>query len=63
MPPGSPAGNRSFGLTGAGKGSAERSSKWRDNYPEVQWTGVTGFVRKGAKLVKGYQAKPEPEDV
>lgn len=54
-------GNRSFGLVGAGKGSLERSSKWRENYPEVAWTGVE-MQRVGAKLVKRYPATPtEPE--
>ena len=43
---------------GCGKGDKERSSKWRANYAEVNWTGVTGFVRDGARFVKRYGTAP-----
>lgn len=60
MPPGSPAGNRSFGLSGAGKGAAERSFLWRRNLDEVDFhrEQPDGFSRKGVRLVKKYPSVP-----
>lgn len=63
MPPSSPPGNRSFGLEGAGKGDSERSSKWRDNYPDINWPGVEGLVKRGAKLVKVYGSTRLPQEI
>jgi hypothetical protein len=60
MPPGSPPGNRSFGLSGAGKGSAERSADWRKNYDEVTWPkSDVGFERRGVRQVKTYKQPAE----
>lgn len=55
-------GNRNFGLSGAGKGSAERSSKWREHYNDIDWGVIDCFAfdpsvrRDGQKLVKRYGA-------
>lgn len=40
MPKNSLPGQRDIGLTGAGagKGDAERSTKWRENYDEIEWS-------------------------
>lgn len=50
------AGNRSFGLNTNGKGSADRSPGWRDNYHTISGFGtfIVGFVRKGGKQTKKY---------
>jgi hypothetical protein len=55
MPPHSAPHNRRFGLSGAGKGSAERSQDWRKSYDEINWPkSEVGFTRDGNKLVKRY---------
>jgi len=44
----------------AGKGDKERSSKWRENYQEINWgAGPEGFTPDGAKQVKTYRESPE----
>lgn len=44
---------------GAGKGDAERSSGWRNNYSEINWPGVSGLQRdRRGRLVKTYGPKP-----
>lgn len=63
MPPGSNFGTRDIGLDshGAGKGDKERSLTWRNGYDDINWhrpISSDGFVRKGARLVKRYPAKP-----
>ncbi len=50
--------DRSLFNHGPGKGDKERSSGWRANYDEINWTGV-GMVRRGTKLVKRYAAPAE----
>lgn len=57
---------RDLGISGAGKGDAERSPGWRDHYDEIWWPAnisddgtVTKeidaqFKRRGAKLIKTY---------
>jgi hypothetical protein len=48
---------------GAGKGDKERGSKWRENYPAIEW-GIfrPDMERRGVKQVKRYGtlAKAEP---
>jgi hypothetical protein len=53
---------------GAGKGDADRSPNWRENYDEVAWPDGgkraegNGFVRKGGKIIKRYgPAEPEKD--
>jgi hypothetical protein len=61
MPPGSPPGNRSFGLCGAGKGCAERGSEWRRKFDEITWPKSScGFETRGLKQVKTYKQPAEP---
>lgn len=55
-----------LGSTGAGKGDADRSPGWRDNYDEIGWPVVIldngsthklideAFKRSGNKLIKKY---------
>lgn len=38
----------------AGKGSVERDPKWRRNYDDVFWPGVTGLKKIGHRQVKVY---------
>lgn len=48
---------------GAGKGDKERSSSWRKNYDEIDWSGsVSGFTKQGVKQVKVYGA-PEARGI
>lgn len=40
---------------GAGKGSVERSTKWREKYSEIQWGQlIVGMKRIRNKMVKKY---------
>ena len=60
MPKKSAAGQRNFGLTGAGKGSADRSPGWRDKYDDIDWSRSEvdeGFRRIGSRLIKLYGPK------
>jgi len=65
MPPGSPNSSRDlFPGHGAGKGDAERSPGWRDNYDEILFPRdprvSDGFERKGVgRLVKRYPQMTE----
>jgi len=44
----------------AGKGDKERSSKWRENYQDINWGDEPrGFIPDGAKQVKMYRESPE----
>jgi hypothetical protein len=43
---------------GCGKGDKERSPGWRANYEDINWAGVSGMVRDGAKWVKRYSQEP-----
>lgn len=49
--------DRSLFNHGPGKGDKERSSGWRANYDEINWTGV-GMVRRGVKQIKSYRVRP-----
>lgn len=59
-------GDRSFQPGSAGKGSADRSPKWRDNYHEINFGGPynTGFTKCGGKLIKRYgTADTKPDNI
>jgi hypothetical protein len=44
---------------GAGKGDAERSPGWRENYPEINWPGVSGLKEvKPGHFRKVYGSQP-----
>jgi hypothetical protein len=51
------AGPAELGLTGgAGKGSVERSAKWRKSFDEILWPKSNeGFIRRGNKQIKKYK--------
>lgn len=69
MPPGSPNSSRDlFPGHGAGKGDAERSPGWRDNYDEILFPkhlpGQDGFIQKSlGRKVKRYGAPPPAEGI
>ena len=44
----------------AGKGDKERSSKWRENYEDIDWgiLNPSGFRKEGVKQVKTYGPSP-----
>lgn len=47
---------RDIGLPGAGKGSAERSTKWREKYAEIRWRGfIPGAITRGPRTRKVYK--------
>lgn len=58
-------GDRSFQ---AGKGSADRSPRWREGYADIAWPdggqrlATDGFVRRGARIIKRYGAAETIKD-